>query len=172
MPEMRAVPMQALYSNAERKTSPACNETMPRFQVHDGFNVHTGGPDGALIARIPFEPVGPGGWESDRLATFDRHLPHIRRFIRVRQVMADAGAGTLRETLPALLHNTAAGMVELDWRGRMVEANERAAAHFRNGAGLTDLGGIAGAWRPADNTRFGRMLARALPGNSARSPAR
>ena len=38
-----------------------------------------------------------------------------------------------------LLGNAAVGIVQLDWRGPIVEANERAAAHVRNGAGLTDL---------------------------------
>ena len=165
MAEMRAFPMLALYSEAERKTSPAYNEAMPRFQAQDGLNVHMSGPDGAHIGWIHFDPVRPGGWESDRLATVDRLLPHIRRFVRVRQALADAGA--LRETLAGLLDNTAVGIVQLDWRGRIVEANERAAAHFRNGAGLTDLGGVAGARRPADDARLGRMLARALPGNGA-----
>lgn len=165
MPEMRPFPMQALYSEAERKTSPAYNEAMPRFRAQDGLNVHMSGPDGAHIGWIPFDPVRPGGWESDRIASVDCLLPHIRRFVRVRQALADAGA--LRETLAGLLDNTAVGIVQLDWQGRIVEANERAAAHFRNGAGLTDLGGIAGARRPADNARLGRMLARALPGNGA-----
>lgn len=165
MPDMRPFPMQALYSEAERKTSPAYNEAMPRYGAQDGLNVRMDGPEGAHIGWIAFDPVRPGGWESDRLATVDRLLPHIRRFVRVRQALADAGA--LRETLAGLLDNTAVGIVQLDWRGRIVEANERAAAHFRNGAGLTDLGGFAGARRPADNARLGRMLARALPGNGA-----
>ena len=51
-----------------------------------------GGPEGAHIGWIPFDPIRPGGWESDRLATVDRVLPHFRRFIRVRRALADAGA--------------------------------------------------------------------------------
>ena len=163
--DLQWAPMRALYSEDERKTSPTYNEAMPRYGAQDGLNARMNGPEGSLIFWIPFDPVRPGGWESDRLATVDRLLPHIRRFVRVRQALADAGA--LRETLAGLLDNTAVGIVQLDWRGRIVEANERAAAHFRNGAGLTDLGGFAGARRPADDARLGRMLARALPGNGA-----
>ena len=163
--DLQWAPMRALYSDAERKTSPTYNEAMPRYGAQDGLNARMNGPEGSLIFWIPFDPVHSGGWESERLATVDRLLPHIRRFVRVRQALADAGA--LRETLAGLLDNTAVGIVQLDWRGRIVEANERAAAHFRNGAGLTDLGGFAGARRPADNARLGRMLARALPGNGA-----
>ena len=165
LPDMRWAPMRALYSDAERKTSPAYNEATPRYEAQDGLNARLNGPQGSHICWMPLDPVRPGGRESDRLATVDRLLPHIRRFVRVRQALADAGA--LRETLAGLLDNTAVGIVQLDWQGRIVEANERAAAHFRNGAGLTDLGGFAGARRPADDARLGRMLARALPGNGA-----
>lgn len=96
MPDMRPFPMQALYSEDERMTLPPYNEAMPRYVAVDGLKARMDGPEGSHICWIPFDPVRPRGWESDRLATVDGLLPHIRRFVGVRHALADAGA--LRET--------------------------------------------------------------------------
>ena len=38
------------------------------------------------------DPVDAAGWGSSRITMVERLLPHIQQFVRVRQVLAGAGA--------------------------------------------------------------------------------
>ncbi len=62
-----------------------------------------------------------------------------------------------------LLDTTHAGVIQLDRRGRIGEANERARKLLRSKDGLFDQGGTLRAAHAADDARLGDLLARALP---------
>ena len=66
-----------------------------------------------------------------------------------------------------LLDTTRIGVVQLDRQGRILEANDRARHILRHGDGLSDRGGELRARPPADQARFGQLLAGALPTSSA-----
>ena len=91
----------------------------------------------------------------------ERLLPHIQQFVRVRQVLA--GAGALGASLADLLATTGLGIIQLDGRGRIAAANDRALALLRTGEGLVDMGGVLGAAVPADDAVLQGLLTRALP---------
>ena len=79
-------------------------------------------------------------------------LPHIRQFVRVRRALIKAEARGASVT--ALLDNTRGGVIHLDRRGRIVEANDRARAILRQGDSLSDRGGVLSARVPADRARL------------------
>ena len=76
-------------------------------------------------------------------------------------------AEALSESETSLLDNTRVGVIHLDQRGRIVEANDRARSILRHSDALTDRGGELWARRPADHARLVRLIARALPTTSA-----
>ena len=53
----------------------------------------------------------------------ERLLPHIQQFVRVRHVLA--GAGALGASLADLLATTGLGIIQVDGRGRIAAANDR-----------------------------------------------
>ena len=107
------------------------------------------------------DPVTPGGWASSQLALIKGLLPHIRQFVRVRQALAKAEARGVSAT--GLLDTPRIGVLYLDRRGRIVEANDRARALLRRGDGVSDRGGELRARSPADQARLARLVAQALP---------
>ena len=82
--------------------------------------------------------------------------------MRVRQALAEAGA--LGASLTDLLGKTRSGIIQLDGRGRIVEANDRARDLLRKGDALFDRGGALCARLPGDDAVLRGLLARALPG--------
>ena len=90
-----------------------------------------------------------------------RLLPHIRQFVRVRQALVRAEARNT--TVTALLDNDRLGVLHLDRRGLILEANERARSILRHGDGLSDRGGALRARGPDDQVRLERLLGDALP---------
>ena len=88
-------------------------------------------------------------------------LPHLRQFVRIRQALAQAEA--LGASLTALLDTPRIGVICLDRRGQIVEANDRARALLRQGDGLADRGGVLSARVPADRARrLARLVATAV----------
>ena len=85
----------------------------------------------------------------------------------VRQTLAraDAQGATLREMLDA----TGLGIVQLDARGRIAAANDRASDLLRDGTGLFDRDGLLYARMPWDDDDLRELLRRALPPLGARS---
>ena len=81
--------------------------------------------------------------------------------MRVQQALA--GAGALGATLEELLDTTGLGIVQLDGRGRIVAANDRARDVLRTGDGLFSGGGFLYARKPDDNAELQGLLTRALP---------
>ena len=88
-------------------------------------------------------------------------LPHIRQTVHVRQVLS--GASALGSTMTQLLDATGLGIVQLDARGRIVAANDRARNLLRGGDGLSDKGGFLFARMRRDNADLQKLVGHALP---------
>ena len=161
LPARRLVHITDLYTAEELKTSRTYNELLPRAGMQDGLNVQLPGLAGSHIGWGLNDPVDAEGWGSSRITMVERLLPHIQQFVRVRQVLA--GAGALGASLADLLATTGLGIIQLDGRGRIAAANDRALALLRTGDGLVDKGGVLGADVPADDAVLQGLLTRALP---------
>ena len=161
LPARRLVHITDLYTAEELKTSRTYNELLPRAGMQDGLNVQLHGLAGSHIGWGLNDPVDAEGWGSSRITRIERLLPHIQQFVRVRQVLA--GAGALGASLADLLATTGLGIIQVDGRGRIAAANDRALALLRTGDGLVDKGGVLGADVPADDAVLQGLLTRALP---------
>ena len=161
LPDSRLIHIADLYTEMEQKSSAAFNEVMLLGRTQNGLNVRLDGPDGSRIVWQVHDPVDRDGWSSARLRRLRRLLPHIRQYFRVRHALD--GAGALSASLAGLLENTGLGVIELDWRGQIVAANDRAAALLRRGDGLFDEKGSLCALEPEENGELQRLLTRALP---------
>ena len=75
-----------LFTDEEMKTSVAYNEGWR------GLDARFDEPDGLCWAWFVGDPVGGDGWRFDRLGLIERLTPHLRQFVRVRQVLAAADA--------------------------------------------------------------------------------
>lgn len=174
MPRLRALPggqlahLPDLYTDQEKKTSLAYNEGLPRLGGQNGLAVRFDGPDGQRIVWALGDPVASGGWQSAQLKLAEYLSPHIYQFVRVRQALAAAEA--LGIGLEGLLDNSRIGVIHLDRRGCIVEANARALDILRRGEGLRDQAGTLHAWLPADQERLQRLLGGALPGSCGEAP--
>ena len=161
LPARRLVHITDLYTAEELKTSPTYNEILRRAGMQDSLNVLLPGLDGSHIGWGLNDPVDSEGWGASRITMIQRLLPHIQQFVRVRQVLA--GAGALGASLADLLATTGLGIIQLDGRGRIAAANDRALDLLRTGDGLCDTGGGLCAGVPADDAVLQGLLTRALP---------
>ena len=149
-----------VYTEEELKTSAAYNG-LGIHHAASSVNVRLDGPNGSRIIWSVHDPVDGDGWSSTRLDSIRRLLPHIRQTVRVQQALA--GAGALGASLGKLLDTTGPGAVQLDGRGRIVAANDRARNLLRTGDGLMDEGGFLYAGTPEGNAELQGLLTRALP---------
>ena len=127
----------------------------------NAINVRLDGPNGTRIVWSVNDPFDGDGWSSAQLDSVRRLLPHIRQTVRVQQALN--GAGALGASLANLLDTTGLGIVQLDGRGRVVEANDRARHVLRRGDGLLDEHGFLHARSPEDDAELQEWLRRALP---------
>lgn len=161
LPECRLVHTKDLYTDEEKKTSPVYNEIFRRARYQDSLAVRLDGMDGSHMSLGLGDPVDRQGWGSPRLTLIERLLPHIRQFVRVRQVLDRARAyGT---TATALLENRRVGIIHLDRRGQILAANDLARDILLRQDGLTDRDGEMRALEPADQPRLQRLVSAALP---------
>ena len=161
LPDSRLVPIKALYTAEELKTSRAYNEIVSRCQGQHGLNVRFDGLDGSHITWVLSDPAASQGWGASQISLVKQLLPHMRQFVRVRQTLVRAQA--LETTVTALLENQQIGIVHLDRRGRILAANDRARHLLRQGDGVCDRAGVLQARAPADQRRLERLVAAALP---------
>ena len=161
LPDSQLVHCRNLYTDAELKRSPAYNEALPIGHTQNSLNVRLDGPDGTRIVWVVNDPVDTAGWSSPQIESVRRLLPHIRQYVRVRQALANAGA--LGTSLDDMLDTAGSGIVQLDWRGRILEANDRARVLLRIADGLFDEDGFLFAREPEDDAGLQRLLSRALP---------
>ena len=150
-----------LYTEQEKKTSPVYNDWLSHAGSLNGLNVRLDGPDGTFITWVIAGPAKPAGWGSEQVAAIEHLLPHIRQFVRTRQVVA--GARALGASLGGLLETTRIGVIHLDRHGRIIEANACALDLMRRRDGLTDQDGFLAARLPTDDARLKGLLAQALP---------
>jgi len=161
LPDGALVPTAELYTDREKKTSPAYTEARRKTGMQNGLNVRLDGPGGSNIVLCLADSLEPGGWNSAQLAAVGRLLPHVRQFVRVRQTLTDAGAVGL--SLFGLLDKSRCGVIQLDRNARIVAANDRACGLLRQAEGLSDRDGFLSATTPRDNGELQQLLAQALP---------
>ena len=165
LPDSRVVHITDLYTAEELKTSRTYNEGGRLATMQDSLRVRLDGPSDSHITWQTTDPVSGDGWGSAQLGMIQALLPHIRQFVRVRQALAEAEA--LRASVTSLLVNARIGVIHLDWRGRIMEANDRARDLLRQGDGVVGLDGMLSAPRSADQARLDRLVADALPTSGA-----
>ena len=167
IPRIRYLPDSELFhitdlcTEEELKTSVVYNEVLVRGHARNAIHVRLDGPNGSRIVWVVHDPVDGDGWSSAQLDSIRHLLPHLRQCVRVQQALA--GAGALGATRKELLDTTGLGIVQLDGRGRIVAANDRARDVLRTGRGLFDEGGFLYARTPEDNANLQGLLTRALP---------
>ena len=167
IPRLRRLPFDRLfrvtdlYTKEEKKTSEAYNAIRTLAHAGNGIDVRLYGLNGSRILWQVNDPLDGEGWSSAQLDRIRRLLPHVRQTVCVRQTLA--GAGALGATLTEMLDAAGLGIVLLDGRGRIVEANNRARDMLRTGDRLFDRNGLLFARSPQDNDELQRLLGRALP---------
>lgn len=161
LPDGLLVHNNDLYTEQELKTSEAYHAVRKYGRAGNALNVRLDGPGGSRITWFIHDPVDGNDWSSVQLDAIRRLLPHIRQTVKVQQVLANAAA--LGATLEAMLEATGAGVLQLDARGRIMVANDRARDLLRTGDGLLDRGGFLFASTTRDNDDLQRLLNRALP---------
>ena len=154
----------SLLSDKVRRKSVTYNEWLVPNAGENCLNV--GMPVRGDLA-MAWSLVGPGGgdpcdWTSEQVDRIRRLLPHVRQFIRVRWALAEARADGMDAL--ALLDTRRLGVLLLDRKGHILEANERALALLTSDTSLTDRGGRLSADWPADRSRVDRLLEAACSG--------
>ena len=160
-PDSCLVHVEDQYTAEELKTSPTYNELLRRAGYQNGLSVRLDGPAGGHITWGLGDPADAGGWGSSRVEMVTALLPHIRQFVGVRQALVRAEAR--HTTVTALLDNRRVGVVHLDRRGRVMEANDRARDILRRGDGLSDRDGALRARGSVDQARLEQLVGDALP---------
>ena len=167
IPRLRRLPFNELihitdlYTEEERKTSEAYNALRTLAHAGNAIDVRLKGTGGLRILWQVNDPVDKDGWSSAQRDRIRRLLPHIRQTARVQQTLTRADA--VDATLEEMLDRNGLGIVQLDERGRIVAANDRARDMLRTGDGLLDDDGYLFARAPRDNDRLQALLSRALP---------
>ena len=161
LPFDRLFPITDLYTEEELKTSEAYNALRIHGHAGNAINVRLQGLDGLRILWEVNDPVDGESWSAAQLDTIRRLLPHIRQTVRVQQALS--GTAALGATLRELLDATGLGVLQLDARGQIVVANDRARDLLRMGDGLFDEKGFLFARAPRDNDDLQALLNRALP---------
>ena len=118
-------------------------------------------PNGTRVLWAVADRIEPERWTDEQIDTIERLCPHLRHYVRVRLALISAEARD--GWLTGLLDTMMLGVICLDWRGMVVQANGPARAILRHGDGLVDRGGFLHATESADDRQLGRLLAHAMP---------
>ncbi len=169
LPDSQLVHVTDLYTDEELKTSPTYNEALALGDGQNSLNVRMDGPAGSRIVWVINDPVDSDGWSSGRIDSIRRLLPHLRQHVIVRHALA--GAGALGASLDELLDTTGLRVIQLDWRARIIAANDRARELLRAGEALFDEDGFLSARSPVQNVDLQGLLTRALPPFGAQGAA-
>ena len=160
LPVGKVVHVTELFTDQELETSLAYNEALRLSGSQNALIVRLDGPGGLRISWEFANTVYSDGWDSAQVEMIRRLLPHMRQYVRVRHALFKVEA--LGVSLTQLLGNARVGVVYVDWRGRILETNNRALDILRRGEGLLDQGGFLRTQLLADNTRLMELLANAL----------
>ena len=155
-----------LFKARELKTSPTWNEALPLSGTRNGLNVRLRGLHGLRVIWVIADPV-EGDWETGRIRTIRRLMPHIRNFVHLRQALA--GAEGLGVSVIGLFDSANLAVIHLDRQGRIAQANDRARELLQENNGLRQQDGFLRAWLSHDDDRLVRLMAAALPSRGARS---
>ena len=151
------------HFDREPITAPTRNELLRRARA-DGLNIRAAGPDGTHTLWALARPATARGLNPEQIAMVKRLLPHLHQFLRVRHALA--GDAALGASLSRVLDNMLIGVLYLDWRGMIVQANARARDLLSDGQFLLHRDGYLHARTADDDRRLQRILAQALPGSS------
>ena len=157
LPDRRVTHVSDLYSERELKTSATYNDLLRRTECQSSLHLRMNGPDGLDVILVFADPIDAAGWSSGRIETLERLVPHIRQFVRVRHALVSADG--LAASLADLLDRTNFGVIYLDQRGTIVNANSNARAVLREGDGLSDRGGFLRARLAADDAKLAEPVA-------------
>ena len=161
LPQGEMMTCDDLFPGQAKKTSPVYNEVLGEGETQNGLFMRLEAREDSGIWCSMGDSLERGGWSSEQVETVRRLAPHLTQFVRVRQLLADAGA--LATSLAELLENSRYGVIHLDRQGRILEANDHAASLLERGVGLHDEGGFLRAKVLAHDAELRAMLARALP---------
>ena len=167
LPRLRKLPdselrhIRQLYSEAELKTSATFHEFFPRVHGQDSICVRLDGLNRSRIVLQFHDRLDGNGWSSSDLALIRHLLPQIRHTWIVRRELSSARA--LGNTLEDLLEATGLGIVHLDARGRIKEANDSAERTLKEGYVSYDMDRRLLVRNRQDNHEFRQALSRALP---------
>ena len=167
VPRLRALPdgnlvhLPDLYTGKEKEISRTYNEFVLPNGAQNSVNVRMTVPQDSRVYWSVLRRKDSDGWKSDQIQMIERLLPHVGRFVQLRQVLFDARAS--RTSLSQLLDNSRCGVIQLDWRGRIVQLNDYVRNLLHEGDGLFDKSGFLSARVPADNENLKRVLENALP---------
>ena len=167
IPRLRRLPYNQLiriadvYTEEELKSSEAYNALRTSAHAGQAINVRLETRNGLRIMWQVKDPVDGEGWSSAQLDWIRRLLPHVRQTVSVRQTLA--GVSALGARLTDMLDTAGLGVVQLDRRGRIVAANDRARDLLRTGDHLFDEDGLLFAHSPQDDDDLQKLLSRALP---------
>ena len=153
--------VSAMFTDQERAASATYNEFLVPTGAGNSLNAHMTGSGGLHIIMQLVRSGDPAGWTTEQIGMIRRLLPHIRHFVRIRQALAQAGAGAVRTAADALAARRI-GILLLDRQGRIVDANDHARNLLCAGDGLTDRGRCLGAIHPVDVDRLATLLGAAL----------
>ena len=160
-PDSQLVHVSELFTREEKKTSVVYNEVLVRGQSLNSIMVRLDGPNGSRIIWGTADPIDADGWSSARTRWVRRLLPHIRHFVTIRHALAEAGA--LGATLTGMLQQSGTGIIQLDGRGRIVAASDRALHYLRRSDCLFDRNRFLHARSAPENAVLRQLLVRALP---------
>ena len=122
LPDSKLVHVRELYTTQELQTSTAYNELVPRVDSQNGLRVRLDGPYGTRIVWGVADSINGGDWSLAQIESIEYILPHLRQYVSFRQALVDAEA--LGTSLTGLLDNSRSGVIQLDWRGQIVAAND------------------------------------------------
>ena len=161
VPDGVLVPTDELYTTIEKKSSVFYNEMLRDLRGQHGLNVRLDAPGESQVLWVLTDPIEAEGWSSDQVELIEGLRPHIRHYVSVRQALVDARA--LGVSLHGLLDNTGTGVIHLNRRGRVMEANDPARDILRERKALFAPEGFLRAVMPTENAALQRLLAAALP---------
>ena len=150
-----------LYTDQEKKKSATYNEALSDTKAQQGLHVRLDGPEGMHVIWAVCNSTRGRDWGSDQIELIRRLGPHVAQSALVRHALAEAEV--TGSSAPALLDSTRFGVIQLDRRGRMMEANDRALRILRKGDALLDRDGFLRARMPTENAELSRLQGKALP---------
>ena len=165
IPRLQRLPYGKLHHNTdiltepEIRRSPTYNDFLPRVGSNNQLCVRLPATDGMDIL-FAFTHVDATPWSAAQLKFIRALLPHIVHWVRARQTLT--GLNAKGNPLAGLLEDLNVGIVALDRKGKVVEANAEASRLLREGNGLYVTDGALKARLSADDASLRALVGQAL----------